>query len=158
MSDSLGSHGVLTTRILCPWDFPGKNTGLGCHFFLQGIFPTQGLNQPRDWTCASCIGRWICYHWATWEANKAPRILLQKQRALSKYYLLFNLLFLFSKIHCLCKYIKRKLDDFLDKIMYSHKIWPWQTYDIDMILSNITKVRIIRVNSPLLLLLIFYRN
>ena len=27
-----------------PWDFPGKNTGVGCHFFLQGIFPAQGLN------------------------------------------------------------------------------------------------------------------
>ena len=31
-------------RLLCPWDFPGKNTGVGCHFLLQGIFPTQGLN------------------------------------------------------------------------------------------------------------------
>ena len=29
---------------LCPWDSPGKNTGVGCHFLLQGIFPTQGLN------------------------------------------------------------------------------------------------------------------
>ena len=29
---------------LCPWDFPGKNTGEGCHFLLQGIFPTQGWN------------------------------------------------------------------------------------------------------------------
>ena len=28
-----------------PWDFPGKNSGVGCHFLLQGIFPTQGLNQ-----------------------------------------------------------------------------------------------------------------
>ena len=27
-----------------PWDFPGKNTGVGCHFLLQEIFPTQGLN------------------------------------------------------------------------------------------------------------------
>ena len=26
------------------WDFPGKNTGVGCHFLLWGIFPTQGLN------------------------------------------------------------------------------------------------------------------
>ena len=33
-------------RPLCPWDSPGKNTGVGCHFLLQGIFPTQGLN-PR---------------------------------------------------------------------------------------------------------------
>ena len=29
---------------LCPWDSPGKNTGVGCHFLLQGIFPTQRLN------------------------------------------------------------------------------------------------------------------
>ena len=27
-------------------DFPGKNIGVGCHFLLQGIFPTQGLNEP----------------------------------------------------------------------------------------------------------------
>ena len=32
------------TRILHPWDFPGKSTGVGCHFLLQGIFPTQELN------------------------------------------------------------------------------------------------------------------
>ena len=31
-------------RLLCPWDFPGKNTGLGSHSLLQGIFPTQELN------------------------------------------------------------------------------------------------------------------
>ena len=29
-------------RFLCPWNFPGKNTGVGCQFLLQGIFPTQG--------------------------------------------------------------------------------------------------------------------
>ena len=29
---------------LCPWDFPGKNTGVGCQFLLQDIFPTQGSN------------------------------------------------------------------------------------------------------------------
>ena len=28
-----------------PWNFPGKSTGVGCHFLFQGIFPTQGLNQ-----------------------------------------------------------------------------------------------------------------
>ena len=32
------------TRLLCPWDSPGKNIGVGCHFLLQWIFPTQGLN------------------------------------------------------------------------------------------------------------------
>ena len=29
-------------QVLCPWDSPGKNTGVGCHALLQGIFPTQG--------------------------------------------------------------------------------------------------------------------
>ena len=32
------------TRLLCPWDSPGKNTGVGSHFLLQGIFLTQGSN------------------------------------------------------------------------------------------------------------------
>ena len=39
---SLPPHGLQPTRLLCPWDFPGKNTGVGCHFLLQGIFPDQG--------------------------------------------------------------------------------------------------------------------
>ena len=42
--DSLQPYGVQTTRFLCPWDSPGKNTGVGCHFLFQGVFPTQGLN------------------------------------------------------------------------------------------------------------------
>ena len=32
------------TDLLCMWNFPGKNTGLGCHFLPQGILPTQSLN------------------------------------------------------------------------------------------------------------------
>ena len=51
---------------LCPWDSPGKNTGISCHFLLQGI------SQPRDWThvsCISCIGRHIFYQFATQEAQ-----------------------------------------------------------------------------------------
>ena len=44
VSDSLRPHGLSPTRLLCPWDSPGKNTGMGCHSLLQGIFPTQGLN------------------------------------------------------------------------------------------------------------------
>ena len=44
VSDFLLPHGLQPARLLCPWDFPGKNTGVGCHCLLQGIFPTQGLN------------------------------------------------------------------------------------------------------------------
>ena len=42
--DSLRPHGLEPTRLLCPWDSPGQNTGVGGHSLLQGIFPTQGLN------------------------------------------------------------------------------------------------------------------
>ena len=42
--------------------FPSKNAGVGCHFFLQGIFDNL------DQTQVSYIGRWILYHWATREA------------------------------------------------------------------------------------------
>ena len=38
------AHELWPTRLLCPWDSPGKMTGVGCHALLQGIFPTQGLN------------------------------------------------------------------------------------------------------------------
>ena len=44
MSNSLWPHGLEPTRLLSPWDFPGKNTGVGCHLLLQWIFPTVGSN------------------------------------------------------------------------------------------------------------------
>ena len=42
--DSLWHHGLQPTRLLCPWDFPGKSTEMASHFLLQGIFPTLGSN------------------------------------------------------------------------------------------------------------------
>ena len=53
MSDSLGPYRLELTRLLCPWDSLGKNTGVGCHALLQGIFPTQGLNP-----CLLCLLLW----------------------------------------------------------------------------------------------------
>ena len=46
MSDScdLWTYGPIARRLLCPWEFPSKNTGVGCHFLLQGIFLTQEPN------------------------------------------------------------------------------------------------------------------
>ena len=47
------THGQKPRRLLCPWDSPGKNIGMGCHFLLQGIFPTQGWN-----LCLLCLLCW----------------------------------------------------------------------------------------------------
>ena len=60
MYDSLWLHRPKPARLLCAWDFPSKNTGLGCHFLFQGIFLTQGF-----WV--SCLGRCIIYHCGTWK-------------------------------------------------------------------------------------------
>ena len=56
MSDSLQPPELYAARLLCPWNSPGKNTGLGSHSLLHGIFPTQALN-PGLLHC-----RQILYH------------------------------------------------------------------------------------------------
>ena len=58
----LRPYGLYLTRLLCP-DFPGKNTGMGCHFLLQDIFLTQRSNL----SLLHC--RQSLYHWAAWEAH-----------------------------------------------------------------------------------------
>ena len=43
VSHSLQPYGLWPTRLLCLWDSSGKNTGLGCHFLLQGNLPNSGI-------------------------------------------------------------------------------------------------------------------
>ena len=63
MSDSLQPHELLPTRLLCPWDSPGQNTGEGCHFLLQATFLTLRLK--------------LCLqHLLHWQADSLPLCLL----------------------------------------------------------------------------------
>ena len=64
MSDSLWSHAPQPTRLLCPQDSPGKSTGAGCHFLLQGS------SWPRDQTLISCIAGRFFTNWPTREAQR----------------------------------------------------------------------------------------
>ena len=59
--DSLQPHGLQPARLLCPGNSPGKDTGVGCHSLLQGVFPTHGWNPgllecPRILYCLSHEG------------------------------------------------------------------------------------------------------
>ena len=65
-SNSLWLYGLQPARLLCPWDSPGKNTGVGHHALLQGIFPTQGSNSRL--TTPALAGRLFTPS-ATWEAH-----------------------------------------------------------------------------------------
>ena len=60
--DSLPPHRPQPTRPLCPWDSLGKNTRVGCHALLQGIFLTQGSNLHH---LHLLLYTQILYHWAT---------------------------------------------------------------------------------------------
>ena len=49
MLESLWPHGLEHNRLICLWDFPGKSTEVSCHFLLQWIFLTQGLDLCLCW-------------------------------------------------------------------------------------------------------------
>ena len=70
-SDSLWPYGLQSpTRLLYPWDSPGKNTGVCCHALLQGIFPIQGLNLCL--MSPALAGRFFTTS-TTWEALAWPQ-------------------------------------------------------------------------------------
>ena len=112
MSESVRPHGLWSARLLCPWDSPGKNTGVGCHFLLQGIFPTQGSN----------------LHLLHWQAGSLPLshqgspsldlahhrlevlTLIQSSHPLNPH---LTLLVRFSYCHGVCSFTSRLLDCFL---------------------------------------------
>ena len=75
VSDSLRPHRLQSASLLCSWNSPGKNTGVGGHSLFQGIFATQGLN-PGLPHC-----RQIRYVWATREAKL---LTLRKASAIAK--------------------------------------------------------------------------
>ena len=54
MSDSLRPCGLQHTRLLCPWDFPGKGTGVGSHFLLHQLgFKTEKTQIFHKWDMMS---------------------------------------------------------------------------------------------------------
>ena len=87
MSNSLQTHGLQPTRLLCPSDVSGKNSGVGCYFLLQGIFPTLGLN-PSLLNC-----KWILFslsHRGCQRISRERSVIFLNSVSQSKY-LLYNL-------------------------------------------------------------------
>ena len=75
ISDSLRPRGLQLASLFCPWNSPGKNTGVGCHFLLQGVFLIWGSNPHLlyllHWQASSLTTSIIktCYKWGkkkTW--------------------------------------------------------------------------------------------
>ena len=88
VSDPLWPCRLQPARLLSPWAPPGKNTGVGCHAFLQGIFPTQG-SHPGLPHC-----RQILYHLS--HQGSPPGSLLGESDKLHVQQLVMRVLFVYS--------------------------------------------------------------
>ena len=77
MSNSFAIPWTVAARLLCPWDFPGKNARMDCHFLLQGIFPTyvaspalaggffttEPIGKPKEGECWRTDAFKLWYSW-----------------------------------------------------------------------------------------------
>ena len=94
--------GLYFIRLLCPWDFLGKETGVDCHFLLQGIFPAQELNLClRHWPAGSlplshvgssrCVVKYSFFSFCSWllggtEIKEDIWLILSYARTICFYY------------------------------------------------------------------------
>ena len=92
MSDSSKPHGLQPTRLLCPWDFPGKSTGVGCHRLLWKM-SDKLLNQINSEPTASdlpvlsqsvCFSVWHGLSWALYLMQPKNPEMLRLERGLSQ--------------------------------------------------------------------------
>ena len=82
----LWPHGLYIAMLLCPWNLPGKNTGVGCHFLRQGIFMTWRLNLHL-------------LHLLCWQADSL--LLCHLGSPIYKFYI-----YIFFSIHIIIKYTR----------------------------------------------------
>ena len=88
-------------RLLCPWDFPGKNTEVGCHFLLQGIFSTQGsIPHLLHWQADSLLPSHQVWFWFASNSN----ILYSKSQT---WHHLYPLLLTPFFLECMISKVKR---------------------------------------------------
>ena len=121
---------------LCPWDFPGKNTGVGCHSFLQGIFPIQRLN-PHLLYLLHCQ---VDYYpiWIAWEelqSQTRQRKRVLKLRGWWAGGILRSLIHFFSEgkkirfIHRQIHTMMRKVQKLSGDLSHTATLTiPWSTY------------------------------
>ena len=86
---------LVACSLLCPWYSPGKNTGVGCHFLLQGIFLTQGLNPSilhyrRFFIIWATREAPLPPHWTQWENQEASTLFLVNDEMNADAFAVFN--------------------------------------------------------------------
>ena len=120
IANCLQPHGLCPARLLCPWGSPGKITGVGCHFLLLGVFPTQG-SYP-------CL-----LHLLNWQAHSSPLWYLG-----SPFYSLIS--------HLFCKVIKWTLKILnstkkrIERVLFSFSHFSLQFLSSSVLLSEASSI------------------
>ena len=129
VSDSLRPYGLHPARLLCQWDSPGKNTGVGCHAILQGIFLTQGSNLDLPclhvyvYVCVCmCIYMYMCvYSWNIYLGVLYLYIFIYKVYISSKYIYEVYIFRIFICMKCICMCYSQ----FGERIKGQRSMWNW---------------------------------
>ena len=73
VSNSFWPHGLQPSRLFCPWNFPGNNTDMGCHFSLPGALPHAGI-EHASLVSLALAGRFFTIS-TTWEVHTTLMII-----------------------------------------------------------------------------------
>ena len=73
MSDSSRPHGLQPTRLLCPRDFPGKSTGVGCHCLLLNVQRSLPKRARGLFSSLLLLSRFSCVRPHRWQPTRGPR-------------------------------------------------------------------------------------
>ena len=121
----------VTARLFSPWNSPGKNTGVGCHFLLRGIFRTQGSNQGL-----SCF-RQILYHLSHQGSYAGKMKVRRRSKVQGTHGVAWNIVvldfsicfqihsLLFCVLLCAPKDCISKLICLLPSNWYQQELWGW---------------------------------
>ena len=82
VSNSLRTHGLQPNRLLRAWNSPGKNTGVGCHVLVQGIFPRKAV-YPHQFSSVPSLSR-VSLFATPWTAARRASLPITNSRNLLK--------------------------------------------------------------------------
>ena len=129
MSDSFQPYGLQSTRLLCQWNFPGKNTGEDYHFLLWGS------SQPRDQICISYIagsllhwGLTCCDSWGRKDSGMSDNFGFQtKQPFQIRYKIIYSSHWVFIKAHLIFRFSVSEFASHLTKV-FSRAGWSSRSF------------------------------
>ena len=132
VSDSSQPHGLQPTRLLCPWEFPGKSTGVGCHYLLFFIASTQKyfwffLPELLSWKTLSSLKK-----------SNSNFVIKKKKFYIENYSPIYRGNFISYQFVCLLSHSVKILLPMAPSIILNRNSGRWHIYLLLILLENIS--------------------